>query len=89
MKWLKDKKGFEFIEVVIVVAVIGLLSAIAIPNFIRVREIGEAEKRGITIEEYREIQAKETETIKNRKMKEKFQEKTEENRISNFNKMLN
>ena len=35
------KKGFTLVEIMIVVAIIGLLAAIAIPNFIKAREKAE------------------------------------------------
>ena len=38
-----NKKGFTLVEIMIVVAIIGLLAAIAIPNFVKARQKAQAE----------------------------------------------
>ncbi len=42
MMWIKNRKGFTLVEIMIVVAIIGLLAAIAIPNFVKARETAQA-----------------------------------------------
>jgi prepilin-type N-terminal cleavage/methylation domain-containing protein len=38
----RKRRGFTLVEIMIVIAIIGLLLAIAIPNFIRAREVSQA-----------------------------------------------
>ncbi len=42
MKRTSRKSGFTLVEIMIVVAIIGLLAAIAIPNFVRARQTSQA-----------------------------------------------
>ena len=53
MKLTKSRQGFTLVEIMIVVGIIGLLAAIAIPNFIRYRA---ASRRGVCIANLRQLQ---------------------------------
>jgi prepilin-type N-terminal cleavage/methylation domain-containing protein len=53
MKRTKANQGFTLVEIMIVVGIIGLLAAIAIPNFIRYRQ---GSRRGVCIANLKQLQ---------------------------------
>ena len=54
MKIVRNSKGFTLVEIMIVVAIIGLLAAIAVPNFVQART---AARRNTCVNNLRLIQA--------------------------------
>lgn len=47
---MKSQGGFTLVELMVCIAIIGILSAIAIPNFIRYRERGKVAKAQAELE---------------------------------------
>ncbi len=50
MKLLKKVKGFTLIEVMIVMAILGIMAAIIIPNFIAWKQKNQAKEKSTQIE---------------------------------------
>lgn len=51
VRWIKSTKAFTLIELMVVVAIIGILIAIVIPNFISYREKVNKQKERPAIEQ--------------------------------------
>ncbi|MEY2410499.1 MAG: type pilus assembly protein PilA [Verrucomicrobiota bacterium] len=53
LKTNNSRRGFTLVEIMIVVAIIGLVTAIAVPNFVRYRE---ASRRSVCIANLKQMQ---------------------------------
>ena len=51
VNWIKNTKAFTLIEVMVVVAIIAILAAIVIPNFISIRDKTNKQKERPAIEQ--------------------------------------
>ena len=71
----RSKAGFTLVEIMIVVAIIGLLAAIAIPNFVKART---ASQRSACIANLKQIDgAKQTWALENKKVSTDLPVKTD------------